>query len=122
MWSGTFRLLDTDGSPRASIAARWAGRSRRAATGKAAKRSSSGADGQPQRDVLVYPRVFRGSLGARERGRERFGRHHLSKGNRSRAIMNQQVLRDADRRKDEFLATLAHELRNTLTPIAMAMH
>jgi signal transduction histidine kinase len=29
-------------------------------------------------------------------------------------------LRDADRRKDEFLAMLAHELRNPLAPVAMA--
>jgi PAS domain S-box-containing protein len=32
----------------------------------------------------------------------------------------EQVLREADRRKDEFLATLAHELRNPLAPIRTA--
>lgn len=31
-------------------------------------------------------------------------------------------LREADRRKDEFLAVLAHELRNPLAPIANALH
>ena len=30
---------------------------------------------------------------------------------------NEETLREADRRKDEFLATLAHELRNPLAPI-----
>jgi PAS domain S-box-containing protein len=32
------------------------------------------------------------------------------------------ALQDADRRKDEFLATLAHELRNPLAPIRNALH
>ena len=31
-------------------------------------------------------------------------------------------LRDADRRRDEFLATLAHELRNPLAPISYGLH
>jgi two-component system CheB/CheR fusion protein len=34
----------------------------------------------------------------------------------------EQALMEADRRKDEFLATLAHELRNPLAPISNAVH
>jgi PAS domain S-box-containing protein len=34
----------------------------------------------------------------------------------------QEALRRADRRKDEFLSVLAHELRNPLTPIRNALH
>ncbi len=33
-----------------------------------------------------------------------------------------EALREGDRRKDEFLATLAHELRNPLAPIRNALH
>ena len=34
----------------------------------------------------------------------------------------EETLRTADRRKDEFLATLAHELRNPLAPLRTALH
>ena len=34
----------------------------------------------------------------------------------------EQALSEADRRKDEFLATLAHELRNPLAPLLTALH
>ena len=37
-------------------------------------------------------------------------------------IKSQEAMREADRRKDEFLATLAHELRNPLAPIRNSLH
>jgi PAS domain S-box-containing protein len=37
------------------------------------------------------------------------------------AVQAEDALRTADRRKDEFLATLAHELRNPLAPISNAL-
>jgi PAS domain S-box-containing protein len=40
----------------------------------------------------------------------------------SRLKRTEEALREADRRKDEFLATLAHELRNPLAPIRHATH
>ena len=33
----------------------------------------------------------------------------------------EQALKESDRRKDEFLATLAHELRNPLAPIRLGL-
>ena len=37
-------------------------------------------------------------------------------------VRAEEALREADRRKDEFLALLAHELRNPLAPIRNALH
>lgn len=37
-------------------------------------------------------------------------------------VRQEEALREADRQKDEFLATLAHELRNPLAPIRNALH
>jgi signal transduction histidine kinase len=36
-------------------------------------------------------------------------------------VRAEQALSEADRRKDEFLATLAHELRNPLAPIRQSL-
>jgi CheY-like chemotaxis protein len=37
-------------------------------------------------------------------------------------LRSEEALQEADRRKDEFLATLAHELRNPLAPISSGLH
>ncbi len=50
---------------------------------------------------------------------ERWVRHHFSPTSDGRGWI--AMLQEADRRKDEFLATLAHELRNPLAPIRNAV-
>ena len=44
------------------------------------------------------------------------------KENEDKIRQSQDALREADQRKDEFLATLAHELRNPLAPIRNALY
>jgi two-component system CheB/CheR fusion protein len=52
--------------------------------------------------------------------RERGQLHRAAEEARARAEANEAKLAEADRRKDEFLAILAHELRNPLSSIRMA--
>jgi signal transduction histidine kinase/ActR/RegA family two-component response regulator len=59
--------------------------------------------------------AIRTALRARERQYQI--RAHLAE--RAKAL---ETLRDADRRKDEFLATLGHELRNPLSPLLTSLH
>ena len=65
--------------------------------------------------VATLISAIRTALRARERQYQI--RAHLAE--RAKAL---QTLRDADRRKDEFLATLGHELRNPLSPLLTSLH
>lgn len=65
--------------------------------------------------VAALVSVVRTALRARQRQYQI--REHLRERMRGEA-----ALRDADRRKDEFLAILAHELRNPLAPIRNSLH
>lgn len=60
----------------------------------------------------------------RARQRQYESRRHLLSLQRAAADLtaNERQLREAHSRKDEFLATLAHELRNPLAPIRNALH
>jgi signal transduction histidine kinase/ActR/RegA family two-component response regulator len=65
--------------------------------------------------IEALANAVRSALRARER--QYRARAHLAE--RDRAV---RALEEADRRKDEFLATLAHELRNPLAPIRNSVH
>ncbi|ODU33162.1 MAG: hypothetical protein BGP24_09325 [Lysobacterales bacterium 69-70] len=83
-------------------------------------------DGRPVRFEYEHPESGGGlwlsatvaHLGAGRDGRPRFSFVIEDVSERKR---QEDALRDADRRKDEFLAMLAHELRNPLLPIVTAL-
>jgi signal transduction histidine kinase/CheY-like chemotaxis protein len=88
-------------------------------TRKGAESEGTGESLRPLGNVTLLERPLRvGTLlsairtALRARGRQYEIREHIAE--RERA---EQALRAADRRKDEFLATLGHELRNPLAPL-----
>jgi signal transduction histidine kinase len=81
-----------------------------------------------QKSGLAAVTLERAIRHAVERHRDRRALHQLNELLESRVEMRtleleraNASLREADRRKDEFLATLAHELRNPLAPIANSL-
>jgi signal transduction histidine kinase len=70
-----------------------------------------------ERPLRVSALVSAVRAALRARGRQYQAREHLGELERS-----ERELREADRRKDEFLAMLAHELRNPLAPIQNSLH
>ena len=69
-----------------------------------------------ERPVRVPALVSQVLSALRARRRQYLTREHLEQSERA-----QEALREADRRKDEFLAMLGHELRNPLAPILHAL-
>src|SRR6185436_19308808 len=69
-----------------------------------------------ERPTRVTTLVSAAQTAIRARSRQYQIRGHLSE-----RLKNEQALRSADRRKDEFLATLGHELRNPLAPISNSL-
>ena len=78
----------------------------------------AGAQDYISKDGLTAPALTRIVENAIERlamSRELLGRN-------TALLITEQKLSDADQRKDEFIATLAHELRNPLAPISSGLH
>jgi signal transduction histidine kinase/ActR/RegA family two-component response regulator len=77
-----------------------------------------------ERPMRVAALLSAASNALRARQRQYESRRHLVSLERAAAELttNERQLREAHARKDEFLATLAHELRNPLAPIRNAIH
>ncbi len=69
-------------------------------------------------DPVLLERAIRYAL--RQRAQEVELEHKVAERTAELAAAN-EALREADRRKDEFLATLGHELRNPLAPVRNAL-
>ena len=72
-----------------------------------------------QREARLANVSLHAEVAERRRGEEKL--RELNDTLEQRVTHRTEALREADRRKDEFLATLAHELRNPLAPIRNAL-
>jgi signal transduction histidine kinase len=72
--------------------------------------------------VLKQVRTERQLVESRALAREALRRQHELEVEIAQRKRAEEMLKEADRRKDEFLAMLAHELRNPLAPIRNAVH
>ncbi len=72
--------------------------------------------------VLKQVRTERQLVESRALAREALLRQHELEVEIAQRKRAEELLKEADRRKDEFLAMLAHELRNPLAPIRNAVH
>jgi signal transduction histidine kinase len=72
--------------------------------------------------VLKQVRTERQLVESRALAREALRRQQELEAEVAQRKRAEELLKDADRRKDEFLAMLAHELRNPLAPIRNSIH
>ena len=134
-WSGAWKAYTPDGIPTPLDASPMARTIREGVDLRGTEAVVERPDGS-RRNVLVYPRAFRDSEG-RVHGavnalvditERKAAEAALAAAKDDLARQVDELthlharLSDADQRKDIFLATLAHELRNPLTPIRNAMH
>jgi signal transduction histidine kinase/CheY-like chemotaxis protein len=134
-WCGSWKTYALDGSPMPLDECPMALTIREGAHLQGTEAVVERPDGT-RRNVLVYPRVFKdadgrvhGAVNAMVDITERkaveaalaAAKDDLARQVEELTHLHARVS-DADRRKDVFLATLAHELRNPLTPIRNAMH
>ena len=121
MWCGSLRMYELDGTPMPLDSCPMAMAIRHGMSMQGAEAVIERPDGT-RRSVMVYPQVFRDTAGRVTGAVNALVDITERKAAEAALIASRESLREQDHRKDVFLATLAHELRNPLTPIRNAMH